>query len=416
MLFRKLDSERFDRLILTISRYFLVVMLIMLVVKIVPRAKSVFETKTENVLTYEQVMEFSEAQNLIVFLLDQTDSREVSAVLEETPSYKEAFADFVFFRDAMSGYGHTKYSIPLIFTGKWYENGGNFAGFYVDAINGSKFFNSLKDRGWRIGMYGQVPLEDTEIPIENVRKCSCVVSSYKDFSGFWIDMILYRYLPYCLKKYFEPDVDQLDKLKKLSPEYLSYDESNFLFYDLLQNTPISFSQADSFKYIHLKGAHSHYDIDETLTEIKAVPFEEGGYHMAVRGSMKFAEEFIRKLKENGIYDRSAILIISDHGYDHDDDEGFSESPMLFIKGINEHHPMQINDAPISYEELPDALLKLSEGADAVSSFDTHEGDERVRRFMYYNENDVDHMFEYKQSGKVHDKSTFVFTGKEYIKP
>ena len=53
--------------------------------------------------------------------------------------------------------------------------------------------------------------------------------------------------------------------------------------------------------------------------------------------VKIIEQFSR-LKEKGVYDNSIIIVLADHGYIEGRDDG-RQNPILYIKGLNEHHKM-----------------------------------------------------------------------------
>ena len=71
-----------------------------------------FTTRTEKretlAATDVNLMSFSDGENLIVVHLDAMDAGVFNEVLAQHPEYRDTFADFTYFDNAMSGYGHTK--------------------------------------------------------------------------------------------------------------------------------------------------------------------------------------------------------------------------------------------------------------------------------------------------------------------
>ncbi len=137
----------------------------------------------------------------------------------------------------------------------------------------------------------------------------------------------------------------------------------------------------------------------------------------VMASMKLTEIYLRKLKENDVYDNSVIIIMADHGYCYKNpsDDLRREDPILFVKGIGEKHEFQCSDKPVSFADLQGAYEKLLEGKLSNQIFDIDENSQRIRRYLYYEYMKEDHMWEYIQSGHVRDTESFVMTGKEYIR-
>lgn len=81
---------------------------------------------------------------------------------------------------------------------------------------------------------------------------------------------------------------------------------------------------------------------------------------------------------------------------------------MFVKGFNEKHDFKINSAPISYDDLQMAYLRLLEGKKDTEIFDVNEGDKRERRYMYF-------MTEYIQTGDSKNESTMLPTGRTFPK-
>ena len=88
--------------------------------------------------------------------------------------------------------------------------------------------------------------------------------------------------------------------------------------------------------------------------------------------------------------------------------------MLLVKGRNEHHDtMQSSQAPISFEDLQEAYVRLLDGQQSDSVFDWKEDDVRERRFLRYSFLDDSHIQEYMQTGYASVMDTMILTGREY---
>ena len=68
-----------------------------------------------------------------------------------------------------------------------------------------------------------------------------------------------------------------------------------------------------FKIYHVEGAHVPFVFDEKLNRVS-----DSNYKKSVEGSMYLAKEFIDRLKENGVYDNSVVIILADHGFSEED--------------------------------------------------------------------------------------------------
>ncbi|MBQ9505045.1 MAG: hypothetical protein IJU93_08550, partial [Lachnospiraceae bacterium] len=99
-----------------------------------------------------------------------------------------------------------------------------------------------------------------------------------------------------------------------------------------------------------------------------------------------------------------------------EDIQYGMDPLLLIKGFGEKHDFNVSTAPISYEDVCQAFIKLSYGSPSTDIFDWKEGDERLRRFLYYYEfYDDDHLIEFEINGDVHDPAASKETGRVFAR-
>ena len=92
----------------------------------------------------------------------------------------------------------------------------------------------------------------------------------------------------------------------------------------------------------------------------------------------------------------------------------SQAALFLVKGRGEtHDTMQTSEAPVSYEDLQSAYVRLLDGAQSDAVFDWKEGDARERRFLEYAPGSEKCMTEYIQTGHAQDMTTMVPTGREF---
>lgn len=167
-----------------------------------------------------------------------------------------------------------------------------------------------------------------------------------------------------------------------------------------------------FKFIHLNGAHAPFIYDK---DANVIGVEQGSYRQSMEASITLAANYIQALKDNGAYDNTALIVMADHGYNgmgEKEEDFLRQAALLLIKGRNEQHDtMQISEAPISYEDLQEAYVRLLDGAQSDAVFDWKEGDTRERRFLEYAPGSEKHMVEYLQKGHAQDLTTMVPTGR-----
>ena len=370
------------------------------------------------------LMNVSDGENLIVVHLDAIDAGVFDEVLAQHPEYKDTFADFTYFDNTVTGYGHTKCAVPLILTGQWFipdETGGghsaNADAFdeYLNAeLEKSPLFEALAEKDYRIGIYDSDDFflykDIYDGRIDNMRDDVAVPSDVGRMAKCVFRMTMIKYAPWDFKEvgYRLQNAMQHFRASKNGGDYEFYSSSNSAFYDRLkEENCITVDGVDSFKYIVLDGAHAGFKYDKDMNTIKNATYEQ-----QIEASMTIAGLYLERLKEAGVYDNSVIVFLSDHGNTLSDEDK-REHTLLMIKGRGEKHEFAVNSAPISFEDMSAAFVKLIDGSVSTDAFDWHEGDVRERRFFSYNWLTFTDFVEYIQYGQAGEHETLRPTGRVY---
>lgn len=347
----------------------------------------------------------SEDKNFFIFLVDQVDARRFEKIVK-TDEYKDTFEDFTYYPDTMSMYPYTRNSIPLILSGKPNENKTNFRNYYNDAMDNSKFINKLIEEDYNINIYENE--SNWTSKKSNVVSNKRLISSKIKLGNFTKQVLRYvsfKYLPYSLKKY--SNIEKMDfNGKELTDGKDLFDWSDTFMYENIIGNEITTKEQKYFKFIHTEGAHVPFDIDENLNKVN-----NGTYEMKMKATLKLINTYLDRLKKYDVYDNSVIIILADHGYNFGKNLG-RQNPVLYIKGINEHHEMYTSDKPISHLDLANAYLELLDGKTSDELFEDIPN-ERERRYLSYRYLGEKHLTEYIQTGKAWDLTTLKKTGKKY---
>lgn len=355
-------------------------------------------------------------ENFVILLLDAVDAGTFREVWEQEEKYAGLFEDFTFFENTLTAYPYTEHAVPFALTGEWMLNQEDYLTFETRALDNCKLFSTLEERGYEMGMY------ETELPYDspnilrfaNIRDLE--KNGIKDSVTFaWLEakLVTLKYAPYPLKKKGIVDMGYFENLKDAKGEnpFLLY---NSLFYEKLKELGITKMDEKCFRFIHLEGAHVPFKYAPDVTLIDP---EEGSYVQNIQACLTLTEQYLQELKNAGVYDNSVIVIMADHGFNdgrYGENGGIGrQNPLLMIKGKNEKHAMRIDQAPISFEDLPEAWQRLLDGAQSDEVFDWKEGDERTRRMMFYYYGGEDVLEEYVQNGPAGDPDTLKPTGNVY---
>lgn len=357
--------------------------------------------------TADNINNASSDTNFYILLVDAVDSTCFNKELEKS-KYKDMLDDFTYYPDTMSVYRFTRDTIPFLFSdGTLNKNETNFDFYYNNAFNNSKLLNELESREYSINIYEpSFRWNDQKVSvIKNVKKIDRSMNDIQ-FIKEITKYDLFKYLPYPLKKYSCIERMDFDNCKIMEDsESFKWDDKEY--YNSLNDNEIKKIDDKYFGFIHIEGAHTPFNYDENLNEIG----ENGTYEDKIGASITIINKYIERLKSAGVYDNSAIIIMADHGYGYSDGEG-RQNPILYIKGVDEHHDMIESDKPVSFTDFNDIYMDLLNGKKSDELLENVDYN-RKRIFLWYEYADEDHMVEYEQTGHAWDESTLVPTGKEY---
>lgn len=373
-----------------------------------------FRHKTEAVMTKEDMFTLSQDKNLLIFMVDAADSATFSAMLEDHEEWEEVLTDFTYYPDTVGAYPFTKHSVPFILTGQWFENQEDFDTFTTKAMDASPLISALKAQDYRMGFYEEELVYNSEhvFAIENANTAEYEIVGTKPFLKQQLSLVWFKYAPFPLKQFVKVNMQDFNNLVRLKDNEALFSPNNRDFYEELLSAEVTTVPERCFRFIHIEGAHVPFRYDK---DVNLIDEEDGTYEQNMECSMTIVKAYLELLKEAGVYDNSAIIIMADHGYGHNRDIPIvgRGNPLLAVKGIGEDHPFTVSGAPISYEDLQTAYQRLLEGQGGEAVFDAREGDDRDRRFICYFYEKEDFMAEYTQTGHAFDIETMTPTGIEY---
>ena len=384
------------------------------------------------VVTMEGLYEFSNDQNLLILVVDASDASYFKAAFEKYPEYADTLDGFTFYPDTLGAYPFTLTSIPFILSGEWYEAQKPRTEFQTESLDNSPLLKELEERGYTMYAHddGSLTYESKNAErFKNIRVVPKETSDHWLLQNLLFKLTWYKYAPFFLKKYFETDVEEFEATQKFvingenvdMTQHSGCDDLIYSWRDRCNYAAIrkdeSYSYTDEkvFHFYHLEGAHTPFNLNEN---VEVVDTDTGTYEMKVAATCKVIDIYMRKLKKLGIYDNTAILIMGDHGYNVDKPgkiEGYGrQNPLLMVKGFNEHHDLSISAAPVSYDDLQTAYVRLLDGSSSVQAFDAKEGDTRERRFLYHRFAHMENLTEYiLRNGTADDDNALEETGRVY---
>jgi len=272
----------------------------------------------------ESFFKFSQEKNVIILVLDSFQGDIFNEIINESPPYRDYFQGFTYYRNALSGFPHTGAAVPLILTGRFYENSIPFHEFKKNAFSLDSVPKILKSNGYQVDLVGPAYFFHADSTVASSR------IAIKDLIGqnvrlkdaaFTFDVSLFRHIPHFTKMYVYNNQSWLfsnwlvrdsgpdDGLAEF-PAGFHRDDIRFVRKMALQAK--GDSDRPTFKYIHIKLPHLPVRINEQL-EYGVLPGTRNNFKKQAKATLTLVSVFLDTLKDIGAYDTSMIFVLADHG-------------------------------------------------------------------------------------------------------
>lgn len=398
-----------------------------------------------NYLSTQGINEVASGDNVVIFVLDTYDVDYYEEVTNINSNFYAPLSDFVFYKDTVSQFSRTYPSIPYMLSHKLYFFEESKKDYVDTAFRECSFWENLMGSGYSIYVYEDDKLcigESLLSDCSNYSKEGHVLSEEDSFLGT-IEAIMtiggYRNLPYLAKSSLSYTSDSINKMvihnQKWDTEPYQMDDARLI--KSINSDGLKESDDDnSFRFIHLMGAHAPYVLDASGQETGDRIVEPAEQY---QGCMQYVFKYIDELKKLGKYDDSTIIITADHG------ENFvaceipdATNPILMIKypekysvcGINnnmENGP-KLSNARASLEDILPTIaslinidydgngtgVNLLEGNEETESFEADSDRIRYHYFAVVENTKQTGVLKYEINGSSRDFSSWKNTG-EYHK-
>ena len=265
--------------------------------------------------TRDGEFQYSDKHNIIVLVVDSFDVRYAQEVMDNSPEYYDEFDGFTWYKKTKSHYSRTFPSVSYFFTGVDYKYEIPYDEYMNKAWEDTTIFEDMRSAGYtpRVYQYDKYVNTDLEYMVKHVENYKEAKSEVLKGTLLkeMLTLSIYKNAPVALKPFFETDTTQLNSAYVLEGNKgLSNLDMNF--YNRLTSEGLSvtdgFEENGTFTYFHLRGCHAPYLFDEDCKESD----EKLTIEDATRGALTNVNEYLRQLKEQGIYDSSTIIIMGDH--------------------------------------------------------------------------------------------------------
>ena len=332
--------------------------------------------------------ELSRTRNVIHIVLDAFPTeRFLAIVAADSSTFDRDFSGFTVFADHLGAFPNTEASIPAMLTGVAYRNEMPFAVFLERGARPT-VFQALRPHGfqrrWLSAHIRADPLAGDGLDQDAIRYV--IPSPYSTARDYFdlraaqlLDLSLFRHVPHGLKAGIYRDQQWLLQPWLASRRAVAAEQSFSDVAFLLEfarratlggNDPV-------YTFIHLLTPHVPIVTNADCTYL-------GGRHVLTvenytaqaRCTLFAVRALLDRLRALGIYDSSAILLTSDHGFnisrpDDDPFRGMSSpagpldqivshaTPFLAIKPARSTGPLQASYAPTAITDIPATVFDLA---------------------------------------------------------
>ena len=379
-------------------------------------------------VTNDGLYSVSSKSNVIVLVLDFYDTQTLEKVVEQYPDVLDELGGFTWFRNSVGEMIPTRFGIPTLVTGRMLDTSKDVitrstVGTWFQERN---LVDDIGDQGYSVGIYSDsVSATALQGRAENIHGLKNIRTNPLTTIEQLVQCALYRNMPWAIKpslRYYTDDLNRAvimrDGANDAGTAYVTDDAA---YFDRLSEEGLSTvaeGERGAFRFIHLMGDHAPYTLDENAQRVSE---ESTDKYRQGAGAFKIVSEYLRQLKELGVYDNSTIVITADHGdYDWSAKLKQPVSPILLVKpaGAGAEMPCQVSDVPTGHMDYA-ATIREAVGLNVQEPTVFEVGDEPRVRYFYNNEQDQTpdsaHAdlgeWEYKVDGHALDFSSWTLTGR-----
>ncbi|MYN64181.1 MAG: sulfatase-like hydrolase/transferase [Acidobacteria bacterium] len=354
-----------------------------------------WEGDTDWQLPPEGIYELSRTRNIIHIVLDMFPTHvfaEIAAA--DRPAFDDRWSGFTFFRDHLGAFRTTKASMPAMLTGVAYRNELPFNEFRAHRANVT-VLHALGEQGYRLRWAAPWAPPRGDRPAPSLPAGLDASTSYRIPSPYGsrrdylavsaaqlLDLSLFRHAPHDLKAGVYNDGQWLlqprvaARMEVEAATERAVGDLRFLreFADRINPG----EDAPVYALLHAIAPHYPIVVDADCRYFgKRLPVSKDSYDAQARCALSSVQALLDRLRSLDLYDRTAIVLTSDHGLaalapgDHPlrgirspagvlDGIATDATPLLAIKPFGARGPLRTSDAPTAITDLPATLLDLAE--------------------------------------------------------
>ncbi len=365
------------------------------------------------IVTTENLTSVSSERNIFYFCIDKFDEYFAEVAYERDPGMYDELDGFTWFQDTVSLYGHTFPAVASMLTENSFDIENQNRKEYLDsAYADNNTLSVLRDNGYTVNLFTQPHYAyDTAdaLPdyVENV-------SDLREFSMAYpmklVELMIRTATYRCLPLFFKDWIYGVDSsafnacVRTVGTNGCAgYELYNDVVSEQTVEKTFTTREGKNFSFIHIDGCHglSVDYISKRITEKQKTEITS-----VVAQSFKIVNEYIKVLKDKGLYKNATIIITGDHPTTVQAryaPKGAKLTALFFKNSGDADTPLVPSLAPAAHENIWPAIFdseKINRDNNGVGLFDIAENDatrERMHVFHTFNSNKCD-VYTYKITG------------------
>ena len=384
--------KKFRRIVEIAACVLIVTQLVSLSVFLV-RYYSQRTTDKTRFLSSDDAFVISPEDNTVVFVLDTFDSHLFENLRQKYPEQISGdFTDFTFYPDTVGGATRTKYAIPYILTGTTNTEEQSYLEYLQNSFADSSLIRELATGKYDTGLYTVTHYIDMsrDDAIENIAAGNPKPLSSSRLSLHFMKLVAFRYAPSVLTRYFWMYTGDFEFWKGSVGGKSAYKLNDVQFYQNLTSARLKASAGSPcFRFYHLNGPHAPYTMNEQCQKVT-----DGSEEGQALGTLAIVKEYLSQLKALGLYDRTTVIIMADHGYGAY--SSAEQTPLFMVKPAGASHPFDVSDLPLSYASLPEIMISSLRGA--LTSLEPYRASSPRYYYLYSEKEGIVNITEYTVDG------------------
>lgn len=313
-------------------------------------------------------VEYSTNRNVMVFVIDSLSREQAHAVMEDPeagPELRERFRGFTEYTNNVGAGSTSLTAVANLFTGKYPKSVKGVFKYFVSAYSPKSALCDYLEEGAAVYMataalgYGYANPAKPADPGGPAARKDCWHVPGRGGGGWTLRQLArFRWLPFGLK------ARQAEELARSAPES-DFEMAEWKIYPLLREAGVSPTEESVFLFVHTHGVHVPvlYDRDGGRLHTPGLT-DEACTELAVFLLRRLGDLF-DSFREKGIYDRSLILVLADHGpHGQESDPALlpaNARPFLWVKPADSRHDFRTSKLPTGHGRISKLLRAAARG-------------------------------------------------------